>query len=123
MPVLHPKFLRGFCIRTDPCNLGKHIVGLALFHPPLESTTLDIVINGVQRVCQMLQHSEKVLQNLILYLLVFPLTLFPYVLSFSGGWFNKAGLGLGFVFRRLGFGLRFGLEFGLRFGLGLNIGT
>ena len=100
MPVLHPKFLQGFCIRTHPCNLGTHTVGLTPFHPPPDTTTLAIVINGVQRLCQIIRHSEKVLQNLILCLLVLPLTLFRFVLSFSGVWFNRVGLGLGFAFAK-----------------------
>ena len=98
VPVLHPKFLQGFCIRTHPCNLGKHTAGLTPFYPPKDTTRLAIVINGVQRVCQILRHSEKVLQNLILCLLLLPLALFRCVLSF---WFNRVGLGLGFAFRRL----------------------
>ena len=52
MPVLHPKFLQCFCICTHPCNLGTHTGGLTPFHPPLDTTTLAIVIDGVQRVCQ-----------------------------------------------------------------------
>ena len=35
--VLHPKFLQGICIRTHPCNLRTHTVGLTPFHPPLPS--------------------------------------------------------------------------------------
>ena len=109
MSVLHPKFLQCFCIRTHPCNLRTHKGGLTPFHPPLDTTTLAIVIDGVQRVCQILRHGEKILQNLILCLFVLPRTLFRYVLSFSGGWFNRVGLGLGFAFGRPRFALRFGL--------------
>ena len=47
MPVLHPKFLQCFCIYTHPCNLGTHTCGLTPFHPPLDTTTLAIVIDGV----------------------------------------------------------------------------
>ena len=108
MPVLHQKFLQCFLIRTHPCNLGTHTAGLTSFHPPLDTITLAIVINGVQRVCQILRHGEKVLQNLIICCLVLPLTLFRCVLSFNGGWFSKFGIGLGFAFRRLRFGLSWG---------------
>ena len=97
MPVLHPKFPQCFCIRTHPCNLGTHIAGLTPFHPPLDTSTLGIVINGVQRVSQILRHSEKVLQNLILCLLVLPLTLFRCG-SARLGW----GLGLRFAGLDLG---------------------
>ena len=45
--VLHPKLLQCFCICTHPCNLGAHTSGLTPFHPPLDTTTLAIVINGV----------------------------------------------------------------------------
>ena len=142
MPVLHPKLLQCFGIRTHPCNLGTQTGGLTPFHPPLDTTTLAIVVDGVQRVCQILRHGEEIFQNLILCLFVLPRNLFRGVLSFPGG-FNRVGLGLGFAFRglrfalrfglgfgfrfglRFGFrlGLRFGLTFGLRFGLGFKIGT
>ena len=101
VPVLHPKFLQCFCICTHPCKLGTHTGGLTSFHPPLDTTTLAIVMNGMQRVCQILRHDEKILQNLILCLFVLPLTLFRCVLSFSGGWFNRVGLGLGLPFAGL----------------------
>ena len=109
VPIRHPKFLQGFRICTHPCNLGTHTVGPIPFHPQLDTTTLAININGVQRVCQILGHIEKVLQNLILCLLVRPLTLFRCVLSFTGGWSSRVGLGHGFAFRRLRFRLRFGV--------------
>ena len=48
MPVLHPKFLHCFGICTHPCNLGTHTGGLTPFHPPLDTTTLAIVVDGVQ---------------------------------------------------------------------------
>ena len=58
VPVLHPKFFQCFCICTHPCNLGTHTGGLTPFHPPLDTTTLAIVRDGVQRVCQILRHGE-----------------------------------------------------------------
>ena len=116
MPVLHPKFLQCFGIFTHPCNLGTHTGGLTPFHPPLHTTTFAIVVDGVQRVCQILTHGKKIFQNLIVCLFVLPRNLFRYVLSFRGG-FNRVGLGLGFAFRGLRFALRFEFRFGLRFGL------
>ena len=94
MPVLHPKFLQCFGICTHPCNLGTHTGRLTPFHPPLDTTTLAIVVDRVQRVGQILRHSEEIFQNLILCLFVLPRNLFRCVLSFRGG-FNRVGLGLG----------------------------
>ena len=138
VPVLRPKFLQCFCICTHLCNLGMHTGGLTPFHPPLDTTTLAIALDGVQRVCQILRHGEEIFQNLILCLFILPRNLFRCVRSFNGG-FNRVGLGLGFAFRGLRFALRFGLgfgmkfglrfglrsglRFGLRFGLGFKIGT
>ena len=72
MPVLHPKFLQCFGICTHPCNLGTHTGGLTPFHPPLDTTTLAIVVDGMQRVCHILRHGEEIFQNLILCLFVLP---------------------------------------------------
>ena len=57
--ILHPKLLQGVCICTHPCNLGTHKARLTPFHRRLNTTTLARVINGVQRVCQILSHGEK----------------------------------------------------------------
>ena len=84
MPVLHPKFLQCFGICTHPCNLGTHTGGLTRFHPPLDTTTLAIGVDGVQRVCQILRHGEEIFQNLILCLFVLPRNLFRCVLPTPG---------------------------------------
>ena len=57
--LLHKKFLQGICIHTHPCNMGTHTVGVTLLHPPLDTTRLAIVINGVQGVGQILKHNKK----------------------------------------------------------------
>ena len=59
MPVLHPKFLQCFGICTHPCNLSSHTDGLTPFHPPLDTTTLAIVVDGMQRVCQTTKRGFK----------------------------------------------------------------
>ena len=83
--------------------MNTHTVGLTPFHPPLDTTTLAIVINGVQRVCQILRHSKKVLQNLILvFLFSLSHSSTVYSLSMDGG---SAGLGWGLGLRFVGLGL------------------
>ena len=59
MPVLHPKFLQYFGFRTHPCNLATHAAGLTPFHPPLDTTTLAIVINGVQGCAKFLDTARR----------------------------------------------------------------
>ena len=102
MPVLYPKFLQGFCTRTHPCNLGTHTVELTLFHPPLDTTTLAIVINGVQRCAKFLDTARrysKISSSVFLFSLSHSSAVFS--LSLEGG---STGLGSGLGLRFIGLG-------------------
>ena len=102
MPILHPKFLQGFCIRTHPCNPGTHAFGLTPFHPPLDTTTFAIVINGAgcAKFLDTARRYSKISSSVFLFSLSHSSAV--YSLSVEGG---SAGLGWGLDLRFVGLGL------------------
>ena len=65
MSIIYPKLFQFLCICTHPCYLATQTTGRTPFHPPWDTTTLTIIIDGVQRVCQILGHGAKRFQKLV----------------------------------------------------------